>query len=104
MITQARPNLIDRVVGHFAPQRAAQRMRARMFMAIAGSFVGASSTKRSLKGWSVTANSADEDTVHDLETLRARSRDTVRNAPPATGAVNGGGGGTARRRGCSAFW
>lgn len=58
-----------------------------MFMAVAGSFVGASSTRRSLKGWSVTANSADEDTVDDLETLRARSRDMARNTPLATGAI-----------------
>jgi lambda family phage portal protein len=87
MIAQAKPNVIDRVLGYFAPQRAALRMRARIFMAVAGSFVGASSTRRSLKGWSVTANSADEDTVDDLETLRARSRDMVRNTPLATGAI-----------------
>jgi len=41
MNIQAQPNLLDRVLGYFAPQRAALRMRARMFMAIAGSFVGA---------------------------------------------------------------
>jgi capsid protein len=63
-------------------------MRARMFMAMAGGFVGASYTRRSLKNWFVTPASADEDTVHDLETLRARSRDMVRNALLATGAVN----------------
>jgi capsid protein len=75
------------VLGYVAPEHAARRMRAWMFMAIAGSFVGASSTRRSLKGWSVTANSADEDTVDDLEMLRARSRDMVRNTPLATGAI-----------------
>jgi capsid protein len=87
MIAQARLNLIDRVLGYVDPERAARRMRARMFMAVAGSFVGASNARRSLKNWNVTANSADEDTVDDLETLRARSRDMVRNTPLATGAI-----------------
>ena len=88
MKAQIQPNLLDRVVGYFAPQRAALRMRARMFMGIAGSFVGASYTRSSLTNWFVSPASADEDTVADLETLRARSRDMVRNAPLATGAVN----------------
>ncbi len=88
MIALAQPNLLDRMVGYFAPAWAARRMRDRMVMAIAGSWTGASYTRRSLKDWFVTPASADEDTVHDLETLRARSRDMVRNAPLATGAVN----------------
>ncbi len=41
MNAQAQPNVIDRLVGYFAPHRAAPRMRARVFMTIAGSFVGA---------------------------------------------------------------
>ncbi len=88
MNLQAQPNLLDRVVGYFAPEWGAARMRARMVMAIAGSWAGASFTRRSLRDWFVTPASADEDTVHDLDTLRARSRDMVRNAPLATGAVN----------------
>ncbi len=88
MKAQIQPNLLDRVVGYFAPERAALRMRARMFLAIAGGFVGASYTRRSLSNWFVSPASADEDTVADLETLRARSRDMVRNTPLATGAVN----------------
>ena len=88
MKEQAKPNLLDRVLGYLAPQRAARRMRARMFMAVAGSFVGASYTRRSLSNWFVSPASADEDTLADLETLRARSRDMVRNTPLATGAVN----------------
>jgi lambda family phage portal protein len=85
---QPGPNWLDRLVGYFAPAWAAQRMRARMVMAIAGSWTGASYTRRSLKDWFVMPASADEDTLFDLETLRARSRDMVRNAPLATGAVN----------------
>lgn len=84
----AQPNWLDRMVGFFSPVQAARRMRARMVMAIAGSWTGASYTRRSLKDWFVTPASADEDTLFDLETLRARSRDMVRNAPLATGAVN----------------
>lgn len=79
---------LDRAVGVFSPAWAAQRMRERMVMAIAGSWTGASYTRRSLRDWFVRPASADEDTVHDIDTLRARSRDMVRNAPLATGAIN----------------
>jgi lambda family phage portal protein len=88
MNAPAQPNWLDRVVSYFAPAWAARRMRDRMVMAIAASWTGASYTRRSLKDWFVTPASADEDTLFDLETLRARSRDMVRNAPLATGAVN----------------
>jgi lambda family phage portal protein len=81
-------NLMDRIVSFFSPERAERRMRSRMVMAFAGRWTGASYTRRSLKDWFVTPASADEDTLFDLETLRARSRDMVRNAPWATGAIN----------------
>jgi hypothetical protein len=61
MNPQVQPNLLDRVVSYFAPEWAAARMRARMFMAIAGGFVGASYTRRPLRDWFVMPASADED-------------------------------------------
>jgi hypothetical protein len=61
MSTGAQLNLLDRLVSYFAPEWAAARMRARMFMAVAGSFVGASYTRRSLRDWFVMPASADED-------------------------------------------
>lgn len=53
-----------------------------------GSYTGASSEKRSLKNWGPLARSADVDTIADLPTLRARSRDLERNAAIGRGAIN----------------
>jgi len=82
------PNLADKVVNYFSPQKALDRMRARTHMAIIGQYVGASKSKRSLMQWRATAGSPDSDILWDLPTLRARSRDMIRNMPLATGAVN----------------
>lgn len=53
----------------------------------AGQYVGGRTDRNALKNWNPLVGSADGDTVGDLPTLRARSRDLVRNAPIATGAV-----------------
>src|ERR1700729_3534916 len=57
-------------------------------MAIVGGFVGGRFEKTSMLSYFVAANSADVDSIYDLITLRARSRDLVRNTPVATGAVS----------------
>lgn len=63
--------------------------RARAFLSsMVGSYTGARSDKRALQEWSPGAASADTDTLGDLYTLRARSRDLERNAPLAAGAIN----------------
>lgn len=49
---------------------------------------GASGTRRALQEWVAAERSADADTLSDLPTLRARSRDLVRNEPLAASAVN----------------
>ncbi len=54
-----------------------------------GGYAGASTSTRALRTWVPSARSADADTVPDLKTLRSRSRDLVRNAPIAGGAING---------------
>jgi lambda family phage portal protein len=82
-------NLVDRIIRVFDPVRARARLGARFqFEALAGGYTGASRTKRSLSKWNPRAGSADADTLGDLPTLRSRSRDLVRNAPLAGGAIN----------------
>ena len=68
-----KPNLVDRVVGYFNPVAGAQRLRSRMFMAVAGGYTGASRARRQTSEWKVTKNSsADADTLPDLQDLRDR--------------------------------
>jgi lambda family phage portal protein len=89
-LADAKPNLVDRVVSYFNPVAGAQRLRSRMFMAVAGGYTGASRARRQTSEWKFTKNaSADADTLPDLQELRDRSRDLVRNAPLATGAIAG---------------
>lgn len=64
---------------------AGEAMALRQFMA--GQYIGARSDRNALKNWNPLVGSADGDTIGDLQTLRARSRDLVRNAPLAGGAV-----------------
>ncbi len=82
-----RENLIDRAVRYFNPVRAQQRYRARIAMALAGGYAGASTTRRSLSAWLTGNRDADGDIILDQDRLRQRSRDLVRNAPIATGAI-----------------
>src|SRR3990172_9710915 len=82
-------NLIDKVVKYFNPIKGQKRLQARSMMAIAGGYIGASRTRRALKGWRTNQQSdADTDIIYDLPTLRDRSRDSIRNSPLSTGAIN----------------
>jgi lambda family phage portal protein len=56
-------------------------------LSLAGSYVGASTTRRSLSHWNPFAGSPDSDLTFDLKNLRSRSRDLIRNSPLASGAV-----------------
>jgi lambda family phage portal protein len=80
-------NPIDRIVNYFDPVRGARRIRARSFNALSGSFTGASRTRRALKEWRTQSADADADILYDLPLLRERSRDLIRNAPIAVGAI-----------------
>jgi lambda family phage portal protein len=81
-------NLIDRLVRYVDPVAARRRQQARVHLALSESYVGASTTRRAMKNFNPGSGDADADTLRDLPTLRARSRDLVRNAPIATGAIN----------------
>lgn len=80
--------IIDRVVNYLDPVRGRQRFQSRLTMAIAGSYTGASTSKRSMASWSVKSGDPDSDILWDLSKLRDRSRDLLRNAPLAVGAIN----------------
>jgi len=85
---EIKPTITDRVVSYFNPVRGAQRMRARMTMALAGGYTGASKKRRQTSSWTTSGGDADSDILTDLPVLRERSRDLIRNNPLATGVLN----------------
>lgn len=80
-------NVVDRLISFVSPVRAARRYKARAFLALAGGYIGASKERRSLKQWNPFGYDADADILPDLPALRERSRDLIRNAPLAAGAI-----------------
>ena len=81
-------NFIDRAVNFVDPVRGDKRLRARAFLALSGAFTGASSSRRSMSNWNPAARDADSAIIYDVDRLRRRSQDMLRNSPLATGAVN----------------
>jgi lambda family phage portal protein len=57
-------------------------------MALSGGYTGGRTDLAQLSRWQPTAGSANADTIRDIGRLRARSRDQMRNAPVALGALN----------------
>jgi len=82
------PTLIDRVIAWVSPGAGLRRLRARTAMAVASGYLGARRNRTATQEWSTLASSADADTLPDLDVLRARSRDLVRNDPLAQSAVS----------------
>lgn len=64
-------------------QRVAERKQLNL-----GGYTGARIDRAALSRWITAAGSPTADIIRDLPTLRARSRDQMRNAPLALGAVN----------------
>lgn len=82
------PNLVDRAIAIFSPKLAADRIVQRTRFAMLGGYTGAKLDRASLNRWMPTAGSPTTDIIADLPMLRARSRDQMRNAPVALGALN----------------
>lgn len=83
--------LIDGVVEYFSPQTAVRRYKARALIGAfekTGGYNGASRSRTALGAYNPITGDVNDDTIMDLPMLRARSRDLVRNAPIAGGAVN----------------
>jgi hypothetical protein len=75
--------LLERAVNVVSPNARLAMMRNRFLVNFAGQFAGARHDKTSLRNFNAPAGSADADSIGDLQTLRARSRDLGRNAPIA---------------------
>ena len=80
--------MLDKAIAWVAPQMAQRRHAARTQMALSGGYTGGRTDIAQLSRWQPTAGSANADTIRDLPRLRARSRDQMRNAPVALGALN----------------
>lgn len=83
-----KPNIIDKVVTFINPLAGLKRTQARTMLSMVGGYTGARHDRRQTKQWNAISGSADAVSLFDLPTLRDRSRDLLRNAPLATGAVN----------------
>lgn len=83
-----RKNFIDKAIEYVAPRVAAKRMAARGALALGGGYAGAKIDTASMARWMPSGGSPTSDQVRDLPMLRARSRDQMRNAPVALGALN----------------
>lgn len=83
-------NVFDKAIEILAPKSALKRMEARQRINILNSGYsnyGASTTKKSMIGWSYGGGSAREDIQDNLSTLRQRSRDLYMGVPLASGAI-----------------
>lgn len=58
------------------------------FSARSGTYFGGSHTRRGVTGWQPPQGDADADTLTDRQAIVNRSRDLIRNAPIAAGAIN----------------
>jgi lambda family phage portal protein len=58
------------------------------FESRSGAYFGGSTTRRGVKGWLPPQSDADGDMLSDRQKIVNRSRDLIRNAPIATGAIN----------------
>lgn len=82
------PTLADRVIGWFNPAAGVERLRARTVLSlVSGGYNGGRRDRRATRAWRPAETSANADILPDLPDLRARSRDLVRNAPIAAGAI-----------------
>jgi len=81
-------NMLDKLITYVAPGLAVRRMTQRGQLALSGGYTGARIDRAQLSRYTPTAGSPNTDTIRDLPMLRARSRDQMRNAPVALGALN----------------
>lgn len=82
------PTFYERAVAKLAPGYASRLYKTRTALLMAESYVGASRSRRSMTGWSVSDGDADTDILPYIENLRERSRDLVRNNSVAGAAIN----------------
>lgn len=82
-------NALDRVIGFLSPERAVRRGAARYLLQSSSGYNAARRDRSATKGRRTNVSSSpDYDTLPDLDLLRARSRDLVRNEPLAQSAIS----------------
>jgi lambda family phage portal protein len=81
-------NWLDKGIAYVAPTWAKSRAVSRIALSAMGGYNGARTDTARTSNWSTQAGSPTTDAVRDLPHLRARSRDQMRNAPVAVGALN----------------
>lgn len=84
---EVKKTVIDKAIEFVSPTWGARRLKSRYMLAIASAYTGASRSRRQTAAFNPGGGDADADTLTDLEYLRNRSRDSLRNTPIATGAV-----------------
>lgn len=94
-VTLPAPGRIDRAIEALSPRWALKRRQARLGLAITaaswgqGGYVAASRRRTATQQWSTRPLSPNDALLPDLELMRERSQDDVRNNPIARGAVEG---------------
>lgn len=87
-------NLLDKAIAWVAPKHAQRRLMARAALASVGAYTGAGGyngarrDRAATTTWNPGGGSPTTDIIADLPMLRERSRDQMRNAPVAIGAMN----------------
>jgi len=87
-------NALDKAIAWVSPKAAQRRLMARASLASVGAYsggggyTGARRDRASTTNWNPGGGSPTTDIIGDLPTLRDRSRDQMRNAPVAVGALN----------------
>jgi lambda family phage portal protein len=81
-------NIIDRAIAFISPAAAVKRRLARhVLSASAGGYQSGDRKRRGMRSWETSSGSADAEILGDLAYLRSDSRDLMRKAPLARGAI-----------------
>ncbi len=93
--TADQQNMLDKLIAYVSPKAAARRLMARAalssvgaYSGAGGGYVGARRDRAATSAWNPAGGSPTTDIIPDLPALRSRSRDQLRNAPLAVGAIN----------------
>jgi lambda family phage portal protein len=79
---------LDRVIAWLSPEKGVRRLHARTVMAMSGGYTGGARNRRPTQEFNPHTASADDALLPQLDVLRDRSHDLVRNSPVAAGAIN----------------
>lgn len=81
-------NFIDRAIAFISPSTGVKRRFARHMLAKTGGYTSGDRSRRANRNWDMSSGSADAEILGDLVALRSDSRDLMRKAPLARGAIN----------------